>query len=62
MRMDPARSTKVSAGGFAEMPANMVHWARAEGDTVLHIQGEGPFAITYVDPADDPRGPGSKGE
>jgi len=23
---------------------------------VIQINGEGPFAITYLDPADDPRG------
>lgn len=53
--MDLATADKVSAGGFVEMPANMHHWVVVEGDTVLHIQGEGPFAITYVSPADDPR-------
>ncbi|MGI8839072.1 MAG: hypothetical protein ACR2H4_20910 [Pyrinomonadaceae bacterium] len=36
-------------------PANMSHFAFASGETILQIHGTGPFAITYVNPADDPR-------
>jgi quercetin dioxygenase-like cupin family protein len=54
-KLDPAQETALGSGGFAAMPAGMRHWARAEGETVIQIHGVGPFDITYVDPADDPR-------
>jgi len=54
---DKDKATALHAGGFAVMPAQMRHWVWAEGDTVLQVHGNGPFAITYVNPADDPRQP-----
>jgi hypothetical protein len=53
--MDAAKATTLGAGGFSVMPGEMRHWVIAESDTVLQIHGVGPFAITYVNPADDPR-------
>ena len=41
-------------GGFAEAAAKMNHYAWASGETVVQVHGQGPFAITYVNPADDP--------
>jgi hypothetical protein len=38
------------------MPAHMHHYAVAKGDTTVQISGTGPFALTYVNPADDPSG------
>jgi quercetin dioxygenase-like cupin family protein len=55
-RADPAGETAMKPGDFAAMPAGTRHWVRAEGDVVLQVHGVGPFSITYVDPADDPRG------
>ena len=52
---DAAKATALSTGGFAVMPAEMRHWVWAEGETVLQVHGDGPFSITYVNPADDPR-------
>jgi hypothetical protein len=33
----------------------MAHHARAVGETVVQINGIGPFDVTYVDAKDDPR-------
>lgn len=52
---DKAKGTTITAGGFAVMPATMRHWAWAEGEVVMQVHGNGPFSITYVNPADDPR-------
>ena len=41
-------------GGFITAPAGGHHFAVARGQTVVQVHGEGPFAITYVNPADDP--------
>jgi quercetin dioxygenase-like cupin family protein len=45
----------LGAGSFAFMPAGMRHFVRTKGDTVVQLHGVGPWAITYVNPADDPR-------
>lgn len=33
----------------------MAHHARAEVETVVQINGVGPFDVVYVNPGDDPR-------
>jgi quercetin dioxygenase-like cupin family protein len=45
---------RLPRGAFADLPAGMVHFAGADEETVVQINGMGPFAITYVNPADDP--------
>jgi quercetin dioxygenase-like cupin family protein len=52
---DAAKAEALAAGGFTVVQANMNHYVWFEGDTVLQIHGTGPFAIAYVNPADDPR-------
>lgn len=39
----------------ALMKAGMHHWVHAPVATTVQVSGMGPFAITYVDPKDDPR-------
>ena len=41
-------------GGFVSMPAGMNHFAWATTETIVQVHGNGPFAIVYVNPADDP--------
>jgi hypothetical protein len=33
----------------------MEHFVRATEETVVQLNGEGPWEINYVNPADDPR-------
>src|SRR5262245_52732818 len=40
---------------FVHLPAGMPHYAHAEVESVVQINGTGPFDITYIDPKDDPR-------
>jgi Cupin domain len=47
--------TTLKAGEYARMPKMMHHYAAAKGETVVQVHGVGPFAITYVNPKDDPR-------
>jgi quercetin dioxygenase-like cupin family protein len=42
-------------GDFASIPANHAHYAKARGATVVQVHAMGPFALTYVNPADAPR-------
>jgi quercetin dioxygenase-like cupin family protein len=50
--------TTLAPGSFAVMPAKMVHhaWTGA-GGAVFQLHSVGPWSITYVNPADDPRKP-----
>ena len=45
----------LTAGSFAYMPAGMRHFARTQGETIVQLHGAGPWGISYVNPADDPR-------
>lgn len=54
-KLDEAKSVLLNAGGYAEAPARMNHFAWASSPTTVQVHGQGPFAITYVNPADDPR-------
>ena len=33
----------------------MPHYAMATVETIVQINGVGPFDVTYIDPKDDPR-------
>lgn len=54
-KLDPSKGQSLQAGGFIEAPARMNHYAWSDGGAVLQVHGDGPFEITYTDPADDPR-------
>lgn len=45
----------LGAGGFVTAPANQAHYAAAQGVTIVQVHAMGPFAMTYVNPADTPR-------
>ena len=46
------------SSSFVSMPAGMNHFAWATTETIVQVHGNGPFAIVYVNPADDPsKGP-----
>jgi anti-sigma factor ChrR (cupin superfamily) len=53
-KLDPRKGMALRAGGFAEAPARMNHYAWTSGPAIVQVHGQGPFAITYVNPADDP--------
>jgi hypothetical protein len=53
-KLDEAKAERMGSGGFVDMPANMNHFAFVSTETVVQIDSEGPFVITYVNPADDP--------
>jgi len=50
-----AAARPLPPGSFVRLPAEMPHYARAAGETVVQINGVGPFDVRYVDPKDDPR-------
>jgi hypothetical protein len=54
-KMDPKSETTVSAGGYFVAAAGMHHYAVTKDGAEIQVDLEGPFDITYVNPADDPR-------
>jgi quercetin dioxygenase-like cupin family protein len=54
-KLDEEKSMLLTVGGYAEAPARMNHYAWTSSPTIVQVHGQGPFAITYVNPADDPR-------
>ena len=53
--VDRAAAKSLPAGSFVHLPAGMPHYALADGETIVQINGTGPFDVVYVDPKDDPR-------
>jgi quercetin dioxygenase-like cupin family protein len=56
-KFDRSAARTLVAGSFGYWPAGTRHFAWAEGETILQLHGQGPWTITYVNAADDPRTP-----
>jgi hypothetical protein len=55
-KFDAIKAAEVMpAGSYGTWPAGMKHYVWVEGETVIQLHGEGPWAIEYVNPDDDPR-------
>jgi hypothetical protein len=54
-KLDTSMAKALPAGGFMSMPARTNHYAWVTQETILQVHGMGPFEITYINPADDPR-------
>jgi uncharacterized RmlC-like cupin family protein len=54
-KLDRAAMKALPPGSFVHLPAGMPHYAAANGETVVQINGTGPFDVVYIDPNDDPR-------
>ena len=52
--VDRAKMIALPRGGFASAPAQHAHYATARGETIVQVHAIGPFALTYVNPADAP--------
>jgi quercetin dioxygenase-like cupin family protein len=53
-KLDPAKTKAFPAGSFAVAPAKVNHFALAKKEAIVEVSAIGPFAMTYVNPADDP--------
>jgi hypothetical protein len=54
-KLDRSKTTMLAPGGVAIMQAKSNHFAWTKGETIIQVHGVGPWAINYVNPADDPR-------
>jgi quercetin dioxygenase-like cupin family protein len=54
-KFDEAALTTLPAGTFAALQPGTRHFAQAKGNTIIQLNGTGPWKLNYVNPADDPR-------
>lgn len=54
-KLDRSKTKALSAGGVAIMQPKTNHFAWTKKETIVQVHGVGPWAINYVNPADDPR-------
>jgi quercetin dioxygenase-like cupin family protein len=52
--METKHAHAIKAGGFHHLPAKTHHYAWSKGETIVQINGMGPFDLTYVNAEDDP--------
>ena len=54
-KFEQSGTRAMPAGTYGFWADGMRHFAWTKGETVLQLHGIGPWTITYVNPADDPR-------
>jgi len=54
-KLDRTSVKPLQPASFVHLPAGMPHYAWADGEAIVQINGMGPFDVKYVDPRDDPR-------
>lgn len=52
---DASRTTALAPGSVAIMPAGAPMFGYTMEETVIQLHGTGPWGISYINPADDPR-------
>ncbi len=53
-KFDESALKALGRDDFASLPAEHPHYAMARGLTIVQVHAIGPFALTYVNPADTP--------
>ncbi|MDO8267429.1 MAG: cupin domain-containing protein [Moraxellaceae bacterium] len=54
-KLNPATSTGLQPGSMMILQPETHHFAWTKEETTVQLHGTGPWGITYVDPANDPR-------
>lgn len=54
-KFDSGTARELPAGSYSYMPTGVRHYAQAKGETIINVNGTGPFLVNYVNSADDPR-------
>lgn len=52
---NPSKATRLPPGSFFAFDPGMAHYAFVQEESVVQLSSTGPWAITYVNEADDPR-------
>jgi hypothetical protein len=56
-KVDRSPAHALAPAAFVHLPASMPHHLWTEVESVVQINGVGPFDVTYLDSRDDPRKP-----
>jgi len=54
-KLDQSKTTPLSVGSVAIMQPKTSHFGWTTEETIIQAHGVGPWAVNYVNPADDPR-------
>ncbi len=54
-KFDEKGTKAMPAGSYGRMGAGVKHFAYTKGETIIQVHGQGPWAVDYVNAADDPR-------
>jgi mannose-6-phosphate isomerase-like protein (cupin superfamily) len=54
-QLDESKVKPMPAGSFVVIPTDSPHYFLTKDETVVQAHGIGPWGITFVNPADDPR-------
>ena len=54
-KIEESKAMALDAGGYSAIPAKAPHYVFCKDKVTIQVNGEGPFAINYINPADDPR-------
>lgn len=54
-KFDKSATKPLPAGAIAIMQPGTTHFAWTDQETVVQLNGTGPWSVNYVNPADDPR-------
>jgi hypothetical protein len=54
-KLDTAKTHAMAPGSIAIMQPKTHHFGWTAEETIVQLHGVGPWGVTYVDPADDPR-------
>jgi hypothetical protein len=54
-KLDQTKTKPLPVGSVAIMQPKTNHFLWTKEETIVQVHGVGPWAINYVNPADDPR-------
>jgi len=54
-KLDKQKTTPLSAGSIGIMQPKTSHFGWTQEEVIVQLNGTGPWGVTYVNPADDPR-------
>lgn len=54
-KLDPSKTMPLGVGDMMIMVPNTPHFAWTKEEVVVQLHGTGPWGVTFINPADDPR-------
>jgi quercetin dioxygenase-like cupin family protein len=54
-KLDRASAPLLPPGSFVRIPVGQAHFAWTQEETIVQLNGTGPFGVEYVNAEDDPR-------